>query len=98
MSKTEFPHIILDNGKIVSASFGRELNTFHVQFTSRDADIIKEIFEKLSDVCNERWKTITCPDCKGEGHTVESSKMGTLCFTCGGVTVVPKPPYNTVMK
>lgn len=85
---TEFPHIILDDGEIVSPSFGREYSMFHIQFLADNADKAEEIFKKLSDVCNAKWPTKQCPDCKGEGSTPESSKAGTLCFTCKGKCVV----------
>lgn len=87
---TDFPHIILDNGKIVSPSIGKEYSMHHVQFISEDADEIFEIFEKLSKVCNKAFPTIKCPDCKGKGSTEESSKAGTHCFTCEGNMVVAK--------
>jgi len=87
---TDFPHIILDSGKIVSPSIGKEYSMHHIEFISENADEIFEIFEKLSKVCNEAFPTIKCPDCKGEGSTPESSKKGTLCFTCKGKSVVAK--------
>ena len=73
-TRSDFPHIILDNGKIVCASFGKEYSMHHVQFISSDPDEIFEIFAKVADACNEKYPTKQCPDCKGKGSTPESSK------------------------
>lgn len=88
--KSDFPHVILDNGKIVSASMGKEYNTHHVQFISSDPDEIFEIFCKVADACNEKYQTKKCPDCDGRGDTEESRKAGQNCFTCNGKMIVVK--------